>query len=90
MSNLLLKISEDGVKIDAMEARLVGLRANARRSVPDWPDCIHVALSEEAVWDWKVILNMLASKLVHENNIALEMAIASPEAGMRAVWVRTR
>ncbi len=89
--DLLERVQTRQVQTEEMVRKLEGLRPNARRTVPDWTDCINVSLGAGAdlADHWGAVLNALAGKLVYDGKPAMEMAIASTEHGYKTVWVRT-
>lgn len=63
--------------------KLKHLRVQSVDKIPDWENCIHVQFEPDD-YDRNLILNLIASKLVHDSKNPVEIAKSS-----NCIWVRT-
>jgi hypothetical protein len=79
-------IQELNVKI-AKEAKLLHklkhMRVQSVNKAPEWESCINVSFEPE-FYDREIILNLIASKLVHDNKNPVEIV-----KSYNCIWVKT-
>ena len=77
----IIKLEHDRYQENTILHKLKHLKIQVVTKAPEWSNCVNISFQD---YDKKLILNIIASKLTHDNKIPVEIAKSD-----NCIWVRT-